>query len=72
MWELEVQDEGSGIPPELEPKVFAPFFSTKRDGNGIGLGLVAAVVERHGGKLLLHSERGKGSRFTLRLPRGEA
>ncbi len=67
-WELEVQDEGSGIPPELMEKIFLPFFTTKRDGNGIGLGLVKAIIGQHGGELHVHSERGKGSRFTVRLP----
>lgn len=67
-WELEVQDEGSGIPLELTEKVFLPFFTTKRDGNGIGLGLVKAIIHQHGGELHVHSEPGKGSRFTAHLP----
>ncbi len=67
-WELEVQDGGCGIPPELMDRIFLPFFTTKRDGNGIGLGLVKAIVRQHGGELHVHSEPGKGSRFVARMP----
>jgi signal transduction histidine kinase len=67
-WELQVEDDGSGIPPELIERVFLPFFTTKRDGNGLGLGLAKAIVHQHGGELRVESELGKGSRFTIRLP----
>ena len=67
-WELRVEDEGSGISPELMEKIFLPFFTTKRDGNGIGLGLVKAIIQQHGGELRVDSEAGRGSRFTARLP----
>ncbi len=67
-WELQVEDDGSGIPPELIERVFLPFFTTKRDGNGLGLGLAKAIIHQHGGELRVESEPGKGSRFTVRLP----
>jgi len=71
-WELQVEDEGSGIPPELIERIFLPFFTTKREGNGLGLGLARAIVRQHGGELRVESEPAKGSRFTLRLPNAPA
>ncbi len=68
-WELKVEDQGCGISPELMEKIFLPFFTTKRDGNGIGLGLVRAIIHQHGGELSVTSTPGHGSRFTIRLPK---
>ncbi len=67
-WELVVADEGPGIPPDLLDKVFLPFFTTKKDGNGIGLAMAGAVVRLHGGRLSVQSQPGVGTRFTCRLP----
>lgn len=67
-WELHVEDEGSGIPSELIDRIFLPFFTTKHDGNGLGLGLTRAIIRQHGGELRVDSEPGKGSCFTIRLP----
>jgi len=67
-WHLTVADQGTGIPPELQEKVFLPFFTTKPHGNGIGLGLVKAVIESHGGTLSLRSVPGSGTRFCAVLP----
>ncbi len=64
-----VEDTGIGIPPEVLEKVFTPFFTTKANGTGLGLCNVKRVVEAHGGRVLLESERGKGTRFTIYLPR---
>jgi signal transduction histidine kinase len=67
---VEVCDTGSGIPPSVLPRVFDPFFTTKGEGEGTGLGLSVnlGIVERHGGKILVESEVGKGTTFTLWLP----
>lgn len=67
---LEVSDTGSGIPPEIRDRIFDPFFSTKRAGEGTGIGLstVRSIVRSHGGFLSLYSEAGRGSRFSVHLP----
>ncbi|TKB61751.1 MAG: PAS domain S-box protein [Nitrospira sp.] len=67
---VEVNDTGSGIPASVLPRVFDPFFTTKGEGEGTGLGLSVnlGIVERHGGKILVESEVGKGTTFTLCLP----
>jgi two-component system NtrC family sensor kinase len=68
--ELRVSDNGSGISPEHLGRVFEPFFSTKGEGHGTGLGLsiVRNIVELHSGHILLTSELGHGTTFTLRFP----
>ncbi len=65
-----VEDDGSGISPEVVSRIFDPFFTTKPVGDGTGLGLAISVhfVHNHGGDLRVESEPGRGSRFTLALP----
>jgi len=67
---LDVDDEGPGVPPELVERVFEPFFTTKRHGEGTGLGLslVAAVIESHGGTVVVSRAPSGGARFRVRLP----
>jgi PAS domain S-box-containing protein len=67
---IEVRDTGSGIAPAVLPRIFDPFFTTKSEGEGTGLGLSVSlgIVERHGGKILVDTEVGKGTTFTLCLP----
>jgi len=67
---IEVRDTGSGIPSAVLSRIFDPFFTTNREGEGTGLGLSVSlgIVERHGGKILVDSEVGKGSTFTLCIP----
>lgn len=67
---VRVTDTGAGIAPDLQPRVFDPYFSTKKTGTGLGLPTVRRVAEEHGGSLSLESEVGKGTQFTLRLPAG--
>ena len=69
--ELQVTDNGTGIPDELKPKIFQPFFTTKPTGEGTGLGLSLAydiMTKGHGGTLAVASTEGAGTTFTLRLP----
>jgi len=68
-WRLSIVDAGTGVPPELRDRIFQPFFTTKVQGNGIGLALAAKVVTLHGGTLELGSMPGGGSRFTATFPR---
>jgi two-component system, NtrC family, sensor kinase len=67
---VEVEDTGSGIPPEDMPKVFEPFFTTKEVGKGTGLGLAVCygIISEHGGRLSVRSNVGKGTTFTMFLP----
>lgn len=66
---LEVEDEGPGVPPEIQDRIFETFFTTKSEGKGSGLGLstVRLLVEEAGGKIALHSSS-KGARFRVELP----
>lgn len=64
---LEVSDNGPGIPKEVQEKIFVPFFTTKPNGSGIGLSLSRQIVRMHGGMILLNSEPGKQTTFTLRF-----
>jgi two-component system NtrC family sensor kinase len=67
---IEVEDEGSGIPPEVRERIFDPFFTTKPVGEGTGLGLSISygIVNDHGGTSEVDCTPGKGSRFTVELP----
>ncbi len=65
-----VRDDGSGIPPEILPRIFEPFLTTKETGRGVGLGLAISrrILERHGGTIEVQSEPGKGTTFAITLP----
>jgi PAS domain S-box-containing protein len=69
---LEVQDTGVGIDPAHLPHIFEPFYTTKDEGYGVGLGLstVYGIVEHHGGRIDVESTPGEGTRFRLRFPAG--
>jgi signal transduction histidine kinase len=67
---VEIADNGKGIAPDVLPKIFDPFFSTKEIGKGTGLGLSISykIVQQHGGRIDVDSRPGIGTRFTLWLP----
>lgn len=67
---IEFEDNGPGISKENLSKIFDPFFTTKKVGEGTGLGLSIAygLVQKHQGQISVHSELGKGTKFTLSLP----
>jgi two-component system, NtrC family, sensor kinase len=69
---LTVADQGPGIPADVLPHVFDPFFTTKRQGTGLGLSIAQAIVDAHGGRLVIDSAPGRGTRVSLRLPRTKA
>ncbi len=67
---LEVADDGPGMPPEVASRVFEPFFTTKGEmGTGLGLAMVYATVQRHGGKVTLDTAPSKGTTFRITLPK---
>jgi signal transduction histidine kinase len=69
---IRIMDTGKGIPAETLPKIFRPFFTTKRAGEGSGLGLdiVKKIIDKHQGKIEVASEVGKGTTFSIWLPVG--
>ncbi len=66
--EIDVADSGSGIPPDVLDKIFAPFFTTKARGTGLGLAVVRKVVDRHKGRVDVESTVGVGTTFKLFFP----
>jgi signal transduction histidine kinase len=69
--EIMIWDKGSGIPSNIRSKIFDPFFTTKDQGTGLGLSIAYNIVKSHGGKLFFNSTEGKGTVFTVKLPKGE-
>jgi len=65
---IEVEDTGDGIPEEIQAKIFDPFFSTKPQGNGLGLAVSAHIIELDGGRLEFDSRVGQGTIFRIMLP----
>jgi signal transduction histidine kinase len=66
---LEVTDTGKGIPGDAEARIFDPFFSTKDAGTGLGLSIASRIVEMHGGYIQYQSAPGRGTTFSIVLPR---
>ncbi len=69
---IEVSDTGPGLSAAERTKVFKPFYSTKVGGTGLGLSTAQRIVGEHGGRIDLHSEPGRGTSFTIRLPHAPA
>jgi signal transduction histidine kinase len=66
--EIAVEDDGVGIPADVLPRLFDPFFSTKEGGSGLGLALTQQIVKDHGGDLTVTSIPQKGTTFTVSVP----
>ncbi|MCP4806618.1 MAG: hypothetical protein GY913_29340 [Proteobacteria bacterium] len=65
---ITVADDGPGIPPEIQDKLFIPFFTTKHGGTGLGLPICQRILKAHGGELSVESRPGAGATFIVRLP----
>jgi PAS domain S-box-containing protein len=65
---IRVKDTGRGIPPEIQSKLFEPFFTTKAHGTGLGLATSQQIVFEHNGHLVVESQAGEGSTFSILLP----
>lgn len=66
--EVSIIDRGAGIDPGIEGSIFNPFFTTKKDGVGLGLAIVAKIVDEHGGRIVVESQAQQGSVFRVLLP----
>ena len=66
--QLRISDNGAGVPPELVARLFTPFTSTKPDGRGLGLAIVAKIIEEHEGLIAYEGQPGHGAVFSLYLP----
>jgi two-component system nitrogen regulation sensor histidine kinase NtrY len=66
-----VADDGPGIAPEEQDKLFMPYYSTKKRGSGLGLAIVRRIVAEHGGTVEVGANEPRGTRFTIELPCGE-
>ncbi len=67
---VSVEDEGHGVPADVQRRMFEPFFTTKASGSGLGLPIVHAIVQQHGGTIRAENRDPKGARFEVRLPIG--
>ncbi|MEW6237437.1 MAG: PAS domain S-box protein [Candidatus Omnitrophota bacterium] len=65
---LTIEDHGIGIPADHLSKIFDPYFTTKQNGNGLGLATAYSIVKKHGGIIMVQSEPGKGTIFSVYLP----
>ena len=65
---LEVEDNGKGIPPDVQKRLFDPFFTTKETGTGLGLSIAAGIVQKHGGALQYQTRVDHGTTFGIILP----
>ena len=66
--EIRISDTGPGIPEELRDKIFRLYFTTKKEGSGIGLAMAFRIVQLHDGTIDFTSEPPKGTTFLIRLP----
>jgi CheY-like chemotaxis protein len=70
--EISIKDSGVGIPDEILPRIFDPFYSTKASGHGLGLATSYSIISRHGGTIGVESKSGKGSTFRIYLPAADS
>ena len=69
---ISISDTGKGMPEEVKRKIFDPFFTTRRPlGTGLGMSVSYSIIKRHGGRIEVESETGKGATFNLSIPIGE-
>ena len=68
MVDVDVEDDGPGIPPDVQERLFEPFFTTRHRGTGLGLPIVKRDVEAHGGDVSILCPDGGGTRVTVSLP----
>jgi signal transduction histidine kinase len=66
--DIEVQDNGKGIPPEDIDKVLDPYFTSKPDGTGLGLAMAYKIIDEHNGTIRFQSQPGQGTTVTVSLP----
>ena len=69
---VEVSDTGPGIPPQTLPRVFEPFYTTKRNGTGLGLSISAGIIRDLGGEITAENRGGRGASFRIRIPAARA
>jgi PAS domain S-box-containing protein len=62
---ISIRDYGPGIPESIKDKIFEPFFTTKNNGNGLGLATSFSIINKHGGRISVYSEEGKGTEFII-------
>ncbi len=65
---IEVADTGSGVPPDIKPRMFDPYFSTKKSGTGLGLAIVNTIISDHGGYARVRDNHPRGTCFIIELP----
>ncbi len=65
---IRISDDGPGIPLSIRQKIFEPFFTTKEEGSGLGLSIVARIIQEHGGSIVVESQKGEGASFVITLP----
>jgi two-component system nitrogen regulation sensor histidine kinase NtrY len=65
---IKIKDSGQGVPPEVLPRLFEPYFSTKTGGTGLGLPIARKNIEEQGGQIEVHSKQGEGTTVTIVLP----
>ncbi|HEY6503590.1 MAG TPA: HAMP domain-containing sensor histidine kinase, partial [Chitinophagaceae bacterium] len=68
---ISIKDNGEGIPPEVQPKIFMPNFTTKSSGTGLGLAMCKGIIEQAKGRIWFETEKGKGTVFHVELPLAE-
>lgn len=65
---ISIADSGIGMSPEVRERIFDPYYSTKQEGSGLGLAITLSIVNKHGGHIVVASEPGRGTTFTVFLP----